>query len=324
MANQGVFGKVIDGQIGLIRVMRDSGVPEEYIPFECPQENDEGEEKVEVNEGDIVSIRDAECSNVSVANILEYDENIGSGSNVSLANNDCPNNNSGNNSGNVPIATLQMPRSCYCKRMPLGGSLITVPREDSCKRFVFQYLAYEYYLGEYIWSDDAIVMNMKVHHYTNGIGFQCWYPSGGVWIGLHGFKTKKWYWYMGIDPYAVVRAGPPFYTEYLPINSGCDDGGSGIASYRRDNFLGNFGLPSNEAIDAVHVHISNNSTLMWYNYVRTRLNYFSLCRVNPESPFTRIFDDVGDDLVTRNKDIAQPKNPDKRFPMPGKYPVPGV
>jgi hypothetical protein len=333
MANSGIFGKVIDGQIGLIRVMRDAKVPEEYIPFECPQENDEGERKVEVNTGDIVSIRDAECSNVSVANILEYDENIGSGSNVSLTNNDCPNNNSGNNSGNVPIATLQIPKSCYCERIPIGGSLITSPRMDDCKRLTYQNYAVEYYFGRFIWADDAIVMNMTMHHFTNNQGFQTWYPSGGAWIGLHGFKTKKWYWYNGTDPYQVIRGGPPFYTYFPPPSQVtttpagevyCTDGGSGASYYRVDNFMAHFNLPSNEAVDAVHISISNNSSLIWLNYVKASLNYFSLCRMNPASPFTRIFDDAGDDLVTRNKDIAQPKNPDKRFPTPGKYPEPGI
>ncbi|KYC51337.1 MAG: hypothetical protein AMQ22_01339 [Candidatus Methanofastidiosum methylothiophilum] len=329
------FGKVKEGQVGLVRIMRESGVPEQYIPYECPQPTDEGTKEVQTNVGDIVRLTDHECSAVPVANQQSYDENIGSGSNVSITNNDCPNNLNGNNQGNNPLAFLEVPKSCYCEQVAIGGTLRTIPWTDSeCKIQVYQYLAYEHILGEpdYIWTDDVITMNMRVHHYTNNRGFQVWYPSGGIWIGVHGKKTKKWYWYDAADPYLIIRNGPPFYTYYPPDShittdpggqKRCTDGGSGIAKYRVENFLIHFNLPSNEAIDVIHIHISNNSTLLWTNFVRARLTYFSLCRMNPKSPFTRIFDDVGEDMVTRNEDISQATNPDnkQRVPMPGRYPM---
>jgi len=331
------FGGVKPGQTGLIKIMRDAGVPEQYIPYDCPIEDNEGNEKVNINPGNTVRITDHECSPAPIANLQEYDENILQGNSVNITNNDCPTNGSngglnGNNSGNIPLAFLNA-KSCYCMQILVGmGQTMTEPRYDpECKHDIYQYMAYEDHVSggdgtNYMWEDDAIIMNMHVHHYTNSKGFQNWYPSGGVWIGVHGVKSKKWYWYDNSDPYLVLRGGPPFYTfippesEVVPYPGGygvyCTDGGSAIKKYRVENFLAHFGLPSNEAVDKVHIHISNNSTLLWYNYVRASLTYFSLCRMNPKSSFTRIFDDMGEDLVRRNEDITEPTNPDNRFPMP--------
>lgn len=119
-------------------------------------------------------------------------------------------------------------------------------------------------------------------------GFQPWYPCGGVWLGLGAADTQgdrnkgTWYW-PGGNPFMVIRGQPmAILGPYAPapvIGSLSNNG----TTWCIENFL--HGLyPYGRAdwdVKYIYVHISQESSLYWYNYTRSTLNHASICAGGP-------------------------------------------
>jgi hypothetical protein len=106
-------------------------------------------------------------------------------------------------------------------------------------------------------------------------GVQPWYPCGGVWLGF-GPDDENYYWPQG-DPYEVIRGQPA-------VNLG---GGATLVGTLTNNnttwcipdFLGTL-YPIGIAtwkVEYIHIHISQQSSLYFTNYTKSRLLYTTVC-----------------------------------------------
>lgn len=119
-------------------------------------------------------------------------------------------------------------------------------------------------------------------------GFQPWYPCGGVWLGLGAADTQgdrnsgTWYW-PGGNPFMVIRGQPMTQlgpNAPAPVIGSLSNNGT---TWCIENFL--HGLyPYGRAdwdVKYIYVHISQQSSLYFYNYTRSTLNQASICAGGP-------------------------------------------
>lgn len=145
------------------------------------------------------------------------------------------------------------------------------PPDDS-----FQYHATTIFLERPVYPDENLNVVLRFAVQEDGRGVQPWYPKGGVWIGIS--EDGKDWWWPGGDPYVTIRGQPQFHCDptSTPLVGEKQDGGS---TWCIQNFMEAF-YPlgtGNWPVSFIHVHISQQSTLFFYNYTKTYLTGASLC-----------------------------------------------
>lgn len=132
------------------------------------------------------------------------------------------------------------------------------------------------YLDRPVYPHELLNVTLQFIVDDDNRGIQPWYPYGGVWLGISE-DGKNWYWPAG-DPFTTIRGQPIFH---------CDPVSTPLAGFKQNNgrrwciynFMENF-YPIGKAtwpVSFIYVHISQQSTLAFYNYTRTYLSTASLC-----------------------------------------------
>jgi len=140
----------------------------------------------------------------------------------------------------------------------------------------YQYYATTIFLDRPVYPSELlnVVLGFRVDDDSRGV--QPWYPYGGVWIGISE-DGENWWW-PGGDPYLTIRGQPAFH---------CDPTSTPLAGFKQDsghtwciyNLMGIFyplGMAS-WPVSYIHVHVSQQSSLYFYNYTNTSLISASLC-----------------------------------------------
>jgi hypothetical protein len=150
----------------------------------------------------------------------------------------------------------------------------------------WQYHAYDIHLERPITRDPETGDWAQVHaRFDFGVefneeGFQCWYPHGGVWIGVSE-DGDNWWWQGSNNPYTTISGPPEWY---------CGDGAQWCIQY----FTNWIAPPGTlDEINYVHVHIRSASSLYWINHVKTRLLYSTFCEGDLREGFCDSLDDLG-------------------------------
>jgi len=114
-------------------------------------------------------------------------------------------------------------------------------------------------------------------------GVQPWYKCGGVWIGLGAENTNgdpstgTWYWPAG-DPYRTIRGQP---VCSLDGSTACMVGvqSNDYQTWCIQDFMHSlypYGIAS-WPVKWIHIHISQQSSLFFYNYTKSRLTQATIC-----------------------------------------------
>ena len=161
-----------------------------------------------------------------------------------------------------------------CMLLPNGFSDVSMPHDPPDD--TYQYHATNIILSRPVYLDELlnVVLSFRVEKEDGGV--QPWYPYGGVWIGVSE-DGESWYW-SGGNPYMFIRGQPTFH---------CDPDSMPFAGFKQDsgrtwcihNFMELF-YPIGQAnwpINYIHVHISQQSSLYFYNRTKTTLISASLC-----------------------------------------------
>lgn len=171
-----------------------------------------------------------------------------------------------------------------CPLIPQGThdySQQHTPADDT-----FQYHAYSIHLSTPLKAGDYVNARFDFELGSEQLGgFQPWYPYGGVWIGLGASNTGgvvgegDWWWPQG-NPYMIIRGQP---AVILGPNGNATLVGelkNGGSTWVIEDFVGHiypYGVIQWD-IEYVHIHISQQSTLFWYNYTDTRMPYSHFCK----------------------------------------------
>ncbi|MDY9922804.1 hypothetical protein [Methanobacterium sp.] len=161
-----------------------------------------------------------------------------------------------------------------CKVVPHGygdESMPHSPPDDT-----YQYHATNIILSRPVYPEELLNVVLKFGPQADYGGVQPWYPYGGVWIGVSE-DSESWYW-AGGNPYMFIRGQPVFH---------CDPDSMPLAGFKRDggrtwciyNFMELF-YPIGQAnwpVNYIHVHISQQSSLFFYNRTRTSFSSAHLC-----------------------------------------------
>jgi len=140
----------------------------------------------------------------------------------------------------------------------------------------YQYHATNIILSRPVYPEELLNVVLKFGPQEDTRGIQPWYPYGGVWIGISE-DGNDWYW-AGGNPYMTIRGQPAFH---------CDEHSTPLVGFKRDggrtwciyNFMESF-YPIGQAnwpVNYIHVHISQQSTLAFYNYTKTGFTSAHLC-----------------------------------------------
>jgi hypothetical protein len=150
----------------------------------------------------------------------------------------------------------------------------------------YQYHAYSIHLSDLIGWGDYVNARFDFEIGSEQLGgVQPWYPYGGAWIGLGASNTggnvnQGSWWWPGGNPYLTIR-GQPAVT--LGPNGNATLVGvlkNGGSTWVIEDFIGHlypYGLISWD-IEYIHIHISQQSTLFFYNYTDTRMPYSHFCK----------------------------------------------
>jgi hypothetical protein len=341
-AELGSFGMAEVGDTGIIiadttlgATLRRQGVPEEYIPLLCAnQYSGDASEEIglidydSLGVGTAVLIQDSTCGPTvkSLADTISLSE----GSIVDLSGEDCgTNNNNGDGSTNIgnsiPLALSNKEKDCNCipyngksgndHSYPPGGRWlddcgIVTPYDDPDLRCLgtYQYRCFDITLSKPMWAGDIITMDLSMHSYCNQYGFQCWYPCGGIRIGIRSMPNwithptnplyNTWFWFNDANPIPVIRGSPAFYSA--PEQG--EDNDSGTTNYYVDDFLIHFLIPDNLPIYSIRIWVDTASSQYWTNYVKEGRVTGDWCLKSAESPFTRLFEEPNFDRIEEMKE----------------------
>ena len=140
----------------------------------------------------------------------------------------------------------------------------------------YQYHATNIILSRPVYPEELLNVVLKFAPQADYRGVQPWYPYGGVWIGVSE-DGENWYW-AGGDPYLTIRGQPAFHcdADSAPLVGEKKDSGQ---TWCIENFMAAF-YPigtANWPVNYIHVHISQQSTLAFWNYTKTGFDSAHLC-----------------------------------------------
>ncbi|BDZ68614.1 hypothetical protein GCM10025860_20620 [Methanobacterium ferruginis] len=141
----------------------------------------------------------------------------------------------------------------------------------------WQYIKYDIELSQALDPSDIVNIVMDFEIECNGGGVQPWYPCGGVWIGF-GPEKDEYYWPQG-DPYITIRGQPAVVLGPGGYGTLVGELQNGNSRWCIEDFLGHL-YPYGGAswpVKWIHVHMSQNSTLYFKNYLESRMVNFQLC-----------------------------------------------
>lgn len=139
-----------------------------------------------------------------------------------------------------------------------------------------QYASYDIHLSRPLDPYEIVNVYFDFWHGFDDRGVQPWYPNMGVWIGF-GPDDENYYW-PGGDPYLTVRGQPAVDLGGEATLAGTYDGES---RWTINDFMGTL-YPYGRAdwkVEYIHIHISQQSTLAFYNYTEGDMRGVSLCYV---------------------------------------------
>lgn len=168
-----------------------------------------------------------------------------------------------------------------CRNIDYGGTAQHGEANEDGSR---QYYAYTMHLNEPFYRRDHdlnLFFSFRVQ--TSTVGFQLWYPDGGVWLGFSG-NGEDWNWCGGVSPYMVLSNPPQHDCSWSPGDIWCLPDALNLNECNSRPELGGncyTTLGMSTEINYVHIHIRTCSSLFWNNHTFTDLSEFRVCRGLP-------------------------------------------
>lgn len=116
------------------------------------------------------------------------------------------------------------------------------------------------------YKDNPIHFRFRLDTELVGSGYQCWYPSGGLWYGLSE-DGETWYHHEGQSPFDLLSPQTGYKVPDLEL------GLHTIEACTEDSKI----YTTLDYVNYLYVHIRCCSTLFWTQHCETHLKWVNCC-----------------------------------------------